>query len=364
MTLYRVASDKLEPVQSTSFADERVFERRDLQRLLRHDISPIGNDLMVIAEEFGDWEDSNRRIDLFCLSRDLNLVVVEIKRTEDGGHMELQAVRYAAMVSGLTFEQVVQAHATWTQKDDDTSRISILEFLRVDSGDSVELTGEVRIILVSADFSTELTTAVLWLNEHDLDITCVRLRPYRMQGELLIDATQIIPLPESTDYVVKARKRDKEQRRVVGARQDIFRRFWAQLIERARPRTTLLANRSSTTGHWLPCGIGRVGFNLTLSMVQDESQVECYITLAGSDEEGKAAFRYLLSRRDSIERDYGGELDWQELEGRQGSRICTRFPGGWRSPEAEWSTLQDRMIDSLIRLESALRKPIQDFRVE
>ena len=40
---------------------------------------------MVIGEEFGDWEDSKRRIDLLCLDKQANLVVVEIKRTEDGG---------------------------------------------------------------------------------------------------------------------------------------------------------------------------------------------------------------------------------------------------------------------------------------
>ena len=48
---------------------------------------------MVLAEEFGDWQDSRRRIDLLCLDRDAGLVVVELKRTEDGGHMELQAIR-------------------------------------------------------------------------------------------------------------------------------------------------------------------------------------------------------------------------------------------------------------------------------
>jgi hypothetical protein len=41
----------------------------------------------------------------------LSLVVVELKRTDDGGHMELQAVRYAAMVSSMTFDQLVGAHA-------------------------------------------------------------------------------------------------------------------------------------------------------------------------------------------------------------------------------------------------------------
>ena len=54
---------------------------------------------MVLAEEFGDWEDSRRRIDLLCLDPNAQLIVVELKRTVDGGHMELQALRYSAMVS-------------------------------------------------------------------------------------------------------------------------------------------------------------------------------------------------------------------------------------------------------------------------
>jgi len=32
-------------------------------------------------------------------------VVIELKRTNDGGHMELQAIRYASMVSAMTFER-------------------------------------------------------------------------------------------------------------------------------------------------------------------------------------------------------------------------------------------------------------------
>lgn len=109
MSLYRVASDKLEPVSRTTFAAESLLERRDLQRLLRKDITPISDDLMVIAEEYGEWEDSNRRIDLLCLSKEAGLVVVEIKRTEDGGHMELQSIRNAAKVSSLTLDQAIQA---------------------------------------------------------------------------------------------------------------------------------------------------------------------------------------------------------------------------------------------------------------
>ena len=49
MTLYRVPPEKLESVSRTTFAAERLLERKELQRLLHRDISPIGEDLMVIV---------------------------------------------------------------------------------------------------------------------------------------------------------------------------------------------------------------------------------------------------------------------------------------------------------------------------
>lgn len=362
MSLYRITAEKFEPVQRTTFAAESLLERRDIQRLLKKDISPIGDDLLVFAEEYGEWEDSNRRIDLLCLSRSGALVVVEIKRTENGGHMELQAIRYAAMVSSLTLDQVIEIYARISVSED-VARNGILTFLQLDSTDEAELTGEVRIVLVAADFSTELTTAVLWLNQRDLDITCIRLRPYRIGTEILIDATQIIPLPEATDYEVKIRAQEKEKRKVLGARQQIFRKFWAQLIERSKPITSLLSNRTTTADHWLSAGIGRSGFTLNLSLVQNEGQVECYIRLASGEEKSKAAFDALHQRKEEIEAAFGGTLDWQDLPGRQGCRICAQFSGGWKSPESEWIGMQDRMIDAMIRLEKSLRGPIQELKV-
>src|SRR6185503_3968724 len=86
-------------------------ERGDLQRFLRDQIEVIAPDVLIVSEEFGGWEDSKRRIDLLGVDRSANLVVIELKRTEDGGHMELQAVRYAAMVSKMTFDKVVDVFA-------------------------------------------------------------------------------------------------------------------------------------------------------------------------------------------------------------------------------------------------------------
>ena len=45
--------------------------------------NPVCMFRLGVAEEFSDWEDSHRRIDLLCLDKDADLVVVELKRTED-----------------------------------------------------------------------------------------------------------------------------------------------------------------------------------------------------------------------------------------------------------------------------------------
>ena len=67
-------------------------------------------------------------------------------------------------------------------------------------------------MLVSANFSKEITTSVLWLNERELDIRCVRLIPYQFMGKTLLDIQQVLPLPESAEYQIRLRKKAAEER--------------------------------------------------------------------------------------------------------------------------------------------------------
>src|SRR4029077_1000010 len=162
----------------------------------------------VLAEEFSDWEDSKRRIDLLALDSNANLVVIELKRTADGGTMDLQATRYAAMVSALTFERAVQIHEEFLKAiggDPEAAQSQILEFLDWEEPDDEAFGADTRIILVAADFSRELTTSVLWLVDHEVDIKCIRMKPYKDGNRILIDVQQIIPLPEANEYQIQLR---------------------------------------------------------------------------------------------------------------------------------------------------------------
>lgn len=213
--LYDMTDGGLTTVTPTTFKQEQILERTHLQAAVRDRIDVLGADLLVVAEEFGDFEDAHRRIDLLCIDKSARLVVVELKRTDDGGHMELQAIRYAAMVSVMTFDELV---ATFTRflkglgqgsGDHDETRDKLIEWLDEVEEDEPVLSREVGIVLASADFSQEITTTVLWLNEfHGTDIRCVRLSPYRHQGRLLLDVQQVVPLPEVAELTVRLKRRE------------------------------------------------------------------------------------------------------------------------------------------------------------
>jgi len=293
MPLYEMTPQSLRELSEVSFSELKVKERGDLQRLLRSQISVLGDDLYVLTEEFGDWEDSRRRIDLLAIDPEANLVVIELKRTHDGGHMELQAIRYASMVSAMTFDRAEQIHTEFLARMGEPAaeaRERLLTFLGWEEPDEEAFAPDVRILLVSEDFGKELTTAVLWLRERNIDIRCIRLRPYQDGEKCLINVQQIIPLPEANEYQIQLREKEQMGRKKRAERYDVRLKFWEGLVAEARNRNTRHAHIKPGSYSWLggSSGIRGLGFNYTI--VQEYGVAELYID-RGDATEKQAHFR-------------------------------------------------------------------------
>lgn len=219
MTIYVLKDKQLLSIQSTNFITESIFERDDLQQAFKNNINIIAPNCLVIAEEFSEWKGSRKRIDLLAIDKQANLVVIELKRTGTGDHMELQALRYASMISTMTFEDAIRVFQTYKQKNGyanyslEDAQLEIEDFVDIDIIES-GFAEDIKTILVSQDFSVELTTSVLWLNERNLDITCMKIKPYNDNGKILVDIQQIIPLPEAANYQVKVKRKLEEKRDV------------------------------------------------------------------------------------------------------------------------------------------------------
>ena len=142
MPLFEMTPDSLEQVPSSTFTAEQVLERADLQRLLRARIDAVVDGVLIVSEEFGAFVGARRRIDLLGVDHSGQLVVFELKRTEDGGHLELQALRYAAMVSVMTFEDLLEHYEQYLARIDpgavEEARSRLVDWLQDAGGENTE----------------------------------------------------------------------------------------------------------------------------------------------------------------------------------------------------------------------------------
>jgi hypothetical protein len=152
-----------------------------------------------------------------------------------------------------------------------------------------------------------------------------------------------------------------ESRQVGAAKQDRAERhdfrhsFWASLLERAKPRTRLHSTISPSTDTWISASTGRSGVHLVYTVRQHDAGVHLY--LEGPDAVvNHAVFEQLQGHRKEIETAFGAPLEWDHQEGRKKCSVGIRLEaGGYRSSDDEIPGIQDGMIETMIRLEAALR---------
>ena len=214
MALFRidVANKTAAEVRQTTLAELGLRERYDLQEWVLHTPDVLGEPLLVVTSEFSNFDRTAERLDVLAVDTRGSLTVVELKRSAVGTAAELQALRYAAYCSTLSLQAVAEMLAeyesarTGTPLSPEEAGRRIRAF--VNDPEFVELDDRPRIILGAEEFPPEITATVLWLREFGVDISCVRLRPYRVEGELLLDSAVLIPLPEARAYQI--RRAEKE----------------------------------------------------------------------------------------------------------------------------------------------------------
>ena len=213
-----------EKIDSSSFIELNIWERHHIQEWIRQAPEILGEQLLVVSIEFDRFVNSNDRLDVLAIDRQGNLVVIELKRDALAGYADLQSIRYAAMVSSMTIERLLPYYLAYQKKylnkenpSKEDSRTNIEEFVNIETFE--ELSSKPRIILCSEDFSQEITTTVLWLNQTGLDISCVKITPHKIGDQVIIVPNKIIPLQEAKQYLIDIQQKEEQQEKKTGNRQ-------------------------------------------------------------------------------------------------------------------------------------------------
>ncbi|MFW2101597.1 DUF4268 domain-containing protein [Acinetobacter johnsonii] len=348
MSLYTVdtANKKLKPLDITQLKQQNLTERYDLQEWLVSHPEALGEELLIIQKEFDGFDGTGERLDLLALDSKGQLVLIENKRDDSGRDAVWQALKYASYVAPFTSDDIEEVFAKYLFKNrpeypdlepnafdadqvKNTAKILIERFLEEHQEMGVAITtlnprNSQRIILVAGEFRKEVTNTALWLLDRKIDVKCVKVSPYKLDEQLLVDIQQIIPVPEASEYMVRLSRKDAEIK-VIKERESSLGQlriaYWTQLLEDFQNRNfDLFRNVNPVGAGWRSAGATIAQCNYNLIFAQKELRVELEFATSNI-ENNKKLFDFFYARKAEIEQSCGLQLDWRRSEDQKLSKI-------------------------------------------
>jgi hypothetical protein len=320
--MYRIdrKTNNVEKLDERLFKDLKIREREHLQEWIAKNPDMLDEDLLIIQKEYAGFNDTNERLDLLAVDKEGGLVVIENKLDDTGRNVVWQALKYASYCSTLNTQQIIRIFQEYLDKyvGSGDAKELLLEFVDRDEDDLLLNRKDQRIIFIANQYRKEVTSTVLWLLKHDIQVQCFKATPYSMDEESYLQMEQIIPLPETKEFMIDAQRKEKEEKEVSKAVAESEARlvtFWNQLKEyMAEQELTLFESIKSKPSYSL--GFTKNNGYYACVIGKDAYRVELYISNDGE----KTMFDKMARYKDEIERKIPG-LIWQRLEGKKASRI-------------------------------------------
>lgn len=340
--MYKISQsdNNITKLEQRLFSDLGFRERDHLQEWIAKNPDVLGEELLIIQKEFQGFNDTKERLDLLALDKEGGLIIIENKLDDTGTDVVWQGLKYTSYCSTLTNEQIMKIYQEYLESNGGgDAKENILEFLERETDEDLLLnSNDQRIFFIANNYRKEVTSTVLWLLDHDIQIRCFKATPYSLGKELFLQIEQIIPLPETAEYMIDAKEKEKEKKgksKKVEETKSQLVSLWGSLKEELKNRNQKYLDKVKakpvfSMGFWngngkFACCIGRHSL-----------RVELYI----NDDEEKKVFDMLHSLKDEIPTNIKNRLIWQKLEGKKASRIKIE------PTEAEKSNLRGKWGDS------------------
>ena len=218
-TLYNIKGKQAARIEPVTFSELNMKEN-DIEEILRNSIDMICDEeesMLIVGRQVRN--EKNGRSDLTAVDNNGNIVLIEIKRDrKDIEHrreaFEFQAIRYAASYATIekTDDLVKKVYAPYIEKYRSEFELGELtsfelgsrklnEFLQVNDAQK-NFNEKQRIILVASDFDEQTLSAVAWLNSNNVDMSCYRLTPYKLNEDIFFYVEKLLPITNYDDYYV------------------------------------------------------------------------------------------------------------------------------------------------------------------
>jgi hypothetical protein len=354
--------NEISALEEKTFKELGFKEVQNLQEWIAKNPDCLGEPLLIIQKEFDGFSDISERLDLLALDKNGSLVIIENKLDDSGKDVTWQSVKYASCCSNLTKEDVRDIYQKYLNKNSTSEKAEdkISEFFDESFEDaSLNKDNNQRIILVSAHYRKEVTSAVMWLRNFDLNIKCFKTTLFDDKSNTFLNFEQIIPVKDTEDFTTSLAR--KVQKETVGlTRHKRRREFWSALLPKINEKMSLFQNRNPTKDSWLgvKSKTGLLFYQFTVT--QKWCRAEICIT-GNSKEANKKIFDLLYDQKGELEKAFRDKFEWLRLDEYLSCLIRSEISGNI-TERSQWPEMIDFMVDAMVRLVNTFEKPLQEIK--
>ena len=205
------------------------------------------------------------------------------------------------------------------------------------------------VVWIVSSARDEHASAIEWLNKHtddEISFFLLEVHAYKIGNSDPAPQFKIIEQPNDFVKTVKAITKNSDLNDSEKSRLE----FWTQFNEVVDTKGKPFNKRKATTDHWYNVAIGSSEANISIDLVNKEHKIRVSLWIYDS----KDIFDDLLQKKEEIENALGFELEWNRLDNKKASYICTYIKGLDFKAQDNYPQLMNETIDIVVKMRTTL----------
>ena len=207
------------------------------------------------------------------------------------------------------------------------------------------------VVWIVSSARAEHASAIEWLNKHtddEISFFLMEVHAYKIGNSDPAPQFKIIEQPNDFVAIVKAASKNAD----INESQKNRLEFWTRFNEVVDAKGKPFNKRKATTDHWYSVAIGSSNACISIDLVNKEHKIRISFWI----HDNKDIFDALFHKKDEIEELLGFEMEWNRLDNKKASYICTYIKGLDFSKQDNYPVLIDQVIDLVLKMRKVFPK--------
>lgn len=209
------------------------------------------------------------------------------------------------------------------------------------------------VIWIVQEAREEHASAIEWLNKHtddDLAFFLIEIHAFTIGDSKPAPQFRIIEQPNEFAKMVKEVSKNIDLNESQTYRLEFWNMFNTVIEERGKP----FNKHKPSTDHWYTVAIGSSKCHISIDLVNKENRIRVSLWIPNN----KDLFDKLLVEKENIENEANIQFDWDRLDTKKASLICTYLEGLDFEKQDNYKDLMNQIIDYVVVFKKVFSKYI------